>query len=80
MALVSGTNGKTTTTRLLATALGADGSAGVVSNETGSNMPPGHVAALVGDRLRNTAAVLEVDEIYNCPGCWPPPTPRSWCC
>jgi hypothetical protein len=49
VALVTGTNGKTTTTRLLAVALGAGG-ATVVSNETGSNMPPGHVAALAGNR------------------------------
>ena len=62
VALVTGTNGKTTTTRLLAVALGASG-AKVVSNETGSNMPPGHVAALAGDR-RAGRAVLEVDEIY----------------
>ena len=62
VALVTGTNGKTTTTRLLAVALGAGG-AKVVSNETGSNMPPGHVAALAGDR-RAALAVLEVDEIY----------------
>jgi UDP-N-acetylmuramyl tripeptide synthase len=62
VALVTGTNGKTTTTRLLAVALGADGTT-VVSNETGSNMPPGHVAALAGDR-KASRAVLEVDEIY----------------
>jgi UDP-N-acetylmuramyl tripeptide synthase len=62
VSLVTGTNGKTTTTRLLAVALGADGER-VVSNETGSNMPPGHVAALAGDRCA-TRAVLEVDEIY----------------
>jgi UDP-N-acetylmuramyl tripeptide synthase len=62
VALVTGTNGKTTTTRLLAVALGAGG-ASVVSNETGSNMPPGHVAALAADR-RAARAVLEVDEIY----------------
>jgi UDP-N-acetylmuramyl tripeptide synthase len=62
VSLVSGTNGKTTTTRLLAVALGADGSR-VVSNETGSNMPPGHVAALAADRSA-PRAVLEVDEIY----------------
>jgi lipid II isoglutaminyl synthase (glutamine-hydrolysing) len=61
VALVTGTNGKTTTTRLLAVSLGATGDA-VVSNETGSNMPPGHVAALAGtDAAR---AALEVDEIY----------------
>ena len=62
VALVTGTNGKTTTTRLLSVALGRDG-ARVVSNETGSNMPPGHVAALAGDR-RAGLAVLEVDEVY----------------
>jgi UDP-N-acetylmuramyl tripeptide synthase len=59
VSLVSGTNGKTTTTRLLTVALGD----GVVSNVTGSNMPPGHVAALAGQR-RAAHAVLEVDEIY----------------
>jgi UDP-N-acetylmuramyl tripeptide synthase len=62
VALVSGTNGKTTTTRLVAVALAADGG-GVVSNETGSNMPPGLVAALVADP-ESSRAVLEVDEIY----------------
>jgi UDP-N-acetylmuramyl tripeptide synthase len=62
VALVSGTNGKTTTTRMLAVALGVAGDE-VVSNETGSNMPPGHVAALVANR-RAPRAVLEVDEIY----------------
>jgi UDP-N-acetylmuramyl tripeptide synthase len=61
VALVSGTNGKTTTTRLLTVALGAAGDE-VVSNETGSNMPPGHVAALVGTDAPR--AVLEVDEVY----------------
>jgi lipid II isoglutaminyl synthase (glutamine-hydrolysing) len=61
VALVTGTNGKTTTTRLLTVGLGATGDA-VVSNETGSNMPPGHVAALVGSKARR--AVLETDEVY----------------
>ena len=61
VALVSGTNGKTTTTRLLTVALGASGD-DVVSNETGSNMPPGHVAALAGTRAPRV--VLEVDEAY----------------
>lgn len=61
VALVSGTNGKTTTTRLLTVALGAEGDA-VVSNETGSNMPPGHVAALAGSDAPR--AVLEVDEVW----------------
>jgi UDP-N-acetylmuramyl tripeptide synthase len=61
VALVSGTNGKTTTARLLTVALGATGDA-VVSNETGSNMPPGHVAALAGTDAPR--AVLEVDEVW----------------
>jgi UDP-N-acetylmuramyl tripeptide synthase len=61
VALVSGTNGKTTTARLLTVALGAAGDA-VVSNETGSNMPPGHVAALAGSDAPR--AVLEVDEVW----------------
>ena len=61
VALVTGTNGKTTTTRLLTVALAAQGDA-VVSNETGSNMPPGHVAALAGSHADH--AVLEVDEVY----------------
>ena len=59
--LVSGTNGKTTTTRLLTVGLGALGDA-VVTNETGSNMPPGHVAALAGSDAAKV--VLEVDEVY----------------
>jgi UDP-N-acetylmuramyl tripeptide synthase len=59
VALVSATNGKTTTTRLLATALGTAGP--VASNALGANMPPGHVAAL-GSAPTGAAAVLEVDE------------------
>ena len=59
VALVSATNGKTTTTRLLVAALSADRS--VVSNDMGANMPPGHVAAL-GGAHRDATAVLEVDE------------------
>jgi UDP-N-acetylmuramyl tripeptide synthase len=59
VALVSATNGKTTTTRLLSAALGSNRS--VVSNALGANMPPGHVAALA-DGDPNATAVLEVDE------------------
>jgi UDP-N-acetylmuramyl tripeptide synthase len=62
VALVSGTNGKTTTTRLLAAALGAGGDP-VVSNDTGANMPAGHLAALV-DGPAGVPVVLEVDEAY----------------
>lgn len=59
VAVVSATNGKTTTTRLLSAALGADRP--VVSNLMGANMLPGHVAALGGADPDSTA-VLEVDE------------------
>lgn len=61
--LVTGTNGKTTTTRLVAAALSVDRNGTVVTNATGSNMPPGHVAALASGPAR-TPAVLEVDEGY----------------
>lgn len=57
--IVSATNGKTTTTRLLAAALGTDRE--VVSNWLGANMTPGIVAAL-GPSGFDTTAVLEVDE------------------
>ena len=64
VALVTGTNGKTTTTRLLAAALSpGDGAPAPVSNDTGANMPAGHVAALVGAPAA-AVAVLEVDEGY----------------
>ncbi len=59
VALVSATNGKTTTTRLLTAALATDRS--VVSNVLGANMPPGHVAAL-GKASLSATAILEVDE------------------
>jgi UDP-N-acetylmuramyl tripeptide synthase len=59
VALVSATNGKTTTTRLLGAALSADRP--VVSNTLGANMTPGIVAAL-GPADPAAAAVLEVDE------------------
>ena len=56
--LVSGTNGKTTTTALLREGWGGD----VVSNITGANMPAGHVAALVTNS--SPRVVLEVDEAW----------------
>jgi lipid II isoglutaminyl synthase (glutamine-hydrolysing) len=59
VALVSGTNGKTTTTRLAAAALGVLGP--VATNSFGANMPTGHVAALARERSA-PYAVLEVDE------------------
>jgi lipid II isoglutaminyl synthase (glutamine-hydrolysing) len=59
VALVSGTNGKTTTTRLTAAAMGVLGA--VATNSLGANMPTGHVTALARDREAKYA-VLEVDE------------------
>lgn len=61
VALVSGTNGKSTTTRFLAAALGT--AARVASNRSGANLPSGVVAALADDRTAPVAA-LEVDESY----------------
>jgi UDP-N-acetylmuramyl tripeptide synthase len=56
--LVTGTNGKTTTTAMIA----AGWARTVATNDTGSNMPAGHVAALVASR--SSAVVLEVDEAW----------------
>ena len=63
VALISGTNGKTTTTGMLVAALTDSDSVPVVTNTTGANMPAGHVAALIGTRPTGTV-VLEVDEGY----------------
>lgn len=61
IALVSGTNGKTTTTRLTAAAVGVLGN--VATNSFGANMPTGHTSALA--KAGHTPyAVLEVDEHY----------------
>ena len=54
--LVTGTNGKTTTTAMVAAGWGGE----VAMNQTGSNMLEGHVAALV--QSSSPRAVLEVDE------------------
>jgi lipid II isoglutaminyl synthase (glutamine-hydrolysing) len=61
VALVSGTNGKTTTTRLTAAALGVLGP--VATNSLGANMPTGHASALA-KAGPTPYAVLEVDEHY----------------
>jgi lipid II isoglutaminyl synthase (glutamine-hydrolysing) len=63
VALVSGTNGKTTTTRMVVAALTGPGSAAVATNDTGANMPAGHVSAMAGTPP-GTDTVLEVDEGY----------------
>ena len=59
--LVTGTNGKTTTTTMLASAMGLLGE--VAHNDTGANMPDGHVVALAA-RPDAEFAVLEVDELH----------------
>jgi UDP-N-acetylmuramyl tripeptide synthase len=61
IALISGTNGKTTTTRLTAAAMGVLGS--VATNSLGANMPTGHASALA-KAGETRYAVLEVDEHY----------------
>ncbi len=59
--VVTGTNGKSTTTRMTAAALGTLGS--VATNAEGANMDAGLVAALAGTRDA-TLAALEVDEMH----------------
>ncbi len=66
--LVSGTNGKTTTTRIVASLLEGMGLR-VFTNPTGSNFTRGVVSALIpcvsmGGRLDADIAVLELDEAY----------------
>ncbi|HEY5023567.1 MAG TPA: MurT ligase domain-containing protein [Acidimicrobiales bacterium] len=61
VALVTGTNGKTTTTRLLAAALG--GAPRVATSAAGANLPPGLATALAS-AAPGVPAVLEVDEGY----------------
>lgn len=68
--VVTGTNGKTTTTGLAADALAADGRA-VVCNRAGNNMESGIAAALVGGRRAGAgsdgrrAGCFECDELYT---------------
>lgn len=56
--LVSGTNGKTTTSAMLRAGWGGE----VAGNVTGANMPEGHVAALCASRAVHV--VLETDEAW----------------
>jgi UDP-N-acetylmuramyl tripeptide synthase len=59
--VITGTNGKSTTTRMTAAALGTLGA--VATNAEGANMDAGLVAALAADREAGLAA-LEVDEMH----------------
>jgi UDP-N-acetylmuramyl tripeptide synthase len=61
VALVSGTNGKTTTTTLLRSALATTGP--VATNTGGANLRPGLASALA-DSLPGAPAALEVDEAW----------------
>lgn len=62
--MVTGTNGKTTTTGLLADALAADGSR-VVCNRAGNNMETGIAAALVEHGRGASVGCFECDELYT---------------
>ncbi|MCL2560029.1 MAG: MurT ligase domain-containing protein [Turicibacter sp.] len=66
--LVTGTNGKTTTSDMVYKALIAEGFH-VMNNSAGANMTPGIVSTFAkhhkfGDRRPNRYAVIEVDEAY----------------
>lgn len=61
LTLVSATNGKTTTTRLIVAALRELGE--IATNDQGANMPTGHITAL-GNSPNARYGVLEVDEKY----------------
>lgn len=67
--IVTGTNGKTTTTKMVVHALRSDGTR-VVTNSTGSNMTRGLISALLDDmtltgKIRPTDwFVFEMDEAY----------------
>ena len=66
LAVVSGTNGKTTTTRMLVRALSDHGP--VVTNADGANLVSGVVSALLAARhQRPSVASLEVDEVALVP-------------
>jgi UDP-N-acetylmuramyl tripeptide synthase len=66
--VVTGTNGKTTTTKMLVAVLRAHGRS-VFSNPTGSNFTRGVISSMLGElpvrgRLRADMAVLELDEAH----------------
>jgi lipid II isoglutaminyl synthase (glutamine-hydrolysing) len=69
VAMVLGTNGKTTTTRLLARIVASVDGTPPITNESGANLRQGIVTALIDGRRhatharRRTPVVLEVDEL-----------------
>lgn len=67
--VVTGSNGKSTTTAMLVAALEANGHR-VFSNPSGGNLPQGIASSMLADAslagdLRATAVVLELDEAYG---------------
>lgn len=65
--VITGTNGKTTTTGLIADSLGAEG-AYVVCNRAGNNMESGIASALIEERSQlsgHPLACFECDELYT---------------
>ena len=87
VAVVSGTNGKTTTTKMVVELLESQGLK-VFTNRTGSNFTRGVAAALLGDvdwrgRLDADVAVLELDEAHavhfvnQCPAALQPAAERA---
>ena len=61
--IVSGTNGKTTSTKNLAEILRNFAGEGVSTSQSGANMPAG-IASLLAQKPRNRFAVIECDEMY----------------
>ena len=61
--VISGTNGKTTSTANLAKILKSSSGEGVSTSESGANMPAG-IASLLASKPRNRFAVVECDEMY----------------
>lgn len=61
--IVSGTNGKTTSTKNLANILQEFAGEGVSTSESGANMPAG-IASLLAQKPRHRFAVIECDEMY----------------
>lgn len=64
--LITGTNGKTTTTNMIYTMLKNNGE-NVITNDTGANMYPGIISCFIknhkfGNKTENKYAVIEVDE------------------
>jgi len=65
--LVAGTNGKTTTAKMITEIIKENGKKGVIHNETGANLLNGITSVLIQDtnalgKLQSTIGIFEVDE------------------